>query len=179
MADRLLRGRLWVPLIGVLLTGIVFLNVALLEVNGSIARMDTRSAELRRDNAALRMRVARLGSSERIQRAAAARGFVAAAPGDVGYLSARPGDAPEAARALERWPAPAPSPAAASTESGADTNSAPATTGATTSAGSAETASRASADQPSTAGGTASEDSTESPAPPTESGGAEVGAATP
>jgi hypothetical protein len=90
----------------VLLAGIVFLNVALLEVNGSIARMDTRAADLARENSALRMRVARLGSSERIQREAAGRGFVAAAPGRVTYLNAGPGDAVVAARALERWPEP-------------------------------------------------------------------------
>ena len=104
LLDRLLRGRLWVALIALLLTGIVFLNVALLEINGSIARMDARAAELRRDNSALRMRVARLGSSERIQRTAADRGFVAPPPGEVGYLVGRPGDAAAAARALERWP---------------------------------------------------------------------------
>ena len=179
LADRLLRGRLWVPLIGVLLTGIVFLNVALLEVNGSIARMDTRSAELRRDNAALRMRVARLGSSERIQRSAAGRGFVAAVPGEVGYLSAQPGDAPAAARALERWPPPRPSPAPASAESGDRPDSAAASTGATTSAASTENASGASVDEPSTVGGTSSEDSTDSPTSQTESGGAEAATASP
>lgn len=107
LLDRLLRGRLWVALIALLLTGIVFLNVALLEINGSIARMDARASELRRDNSALRMRVARLGSSERIQRTAADRGFVAPPPGEVGYLVGRPGDAAAAARALERWPSAA------------------------------------------------------------------------
>jgi cell division protein FtsL len=113
LVDRLLRGRLWVALIALLLTGIVFLNVALLEVNGSIARMDARAAELRRDNSALRMRVARLGSSERIQRSAADRGFTATPPGEVGYLVSRPGDAAAAARALERWPERRPSAVAA------------------------------------------------------------------
>lgn len=110
LLDRLLRGRAWVALIAVLLTGIVFLNVALLEINGSIARMDARAAALKRENADLRMRVARLGSSERIRRAAAAEGFVAAAPGDVGYLVPRADDASAAARALEGWETPRPAP---------------------------------------------------------------------
>jgi cell division protein FtsL len=105
--DRLLRGRAWVALIAVLLTGIVFLNVALLELNGSIARMDSRAAGLKRENADLTMRVARLGSSERIQRAAAAQGFVGTPPGAVGYLGTREDDASAAARALERWRPPA------------------------------------------------------------------------
>ena len=106
--DRLLRGRAWVALIGVLLTGIVFLNVALLELNGGIARMDAKAAELKRENAALRMRVARLGSSERIQQAAAGRGFVPSEPGKVGYLVPRWGDVARAARALEDWRLPPP-----------------------------------------------------------------------
>ncbi len=177
LADRLLRGRLWVPLIAVLLTGIVFLNVALLEVNGSIARMDTRSAEQRRDNAALRMRVARLGSSERIQRSAAGRGFVPVVPGEVGYLSARPGDAPVAARALERWPAPRPRPEPASAESGTDPASSASAAGAS-SAGTAETASGTSVGDPSTAGETPSDDPTDSAASETEPG-AGAGTATP
>lgn len=108
LLDRLLRGRVWVALIAVLLTGIVFLNVALLELNGGIARTDARVSELRGENAVLRLRVARLGSSERIRRAAEARGFVAAPPGQVGYLSLGSADASRAARALERWRPPSP-----------------------------------------------------------------------
>lgn len=108
LIDRLLRGRVWVALITALLTGIVFLNVALLELNGRIARADLRVSELRGENADLRLRVAHLGSSERIRRAAEARGFVAAPPGQVGYLGLRPADAERAARALERWRSPSP-----------------------------------------------------------------------
>ncbi|MBA3421118.1 MAG: hypothetical protein H0U12_04385, partial [Thermoleophilaceae bacterium] len=108
LLDRLLRGRVWVALIAVLLTGIVFLNVALLELNGGIARTDARVSELRGENAVMRLRVARLGSSERIRRAAEASGFVAAPPGQVGYLSRGAADADRAARALERWRSPSP-----------------------------------------------------------------------
>jgi hypothetical protein len=104
LLDRLLGGRVWVVLFAVLLAGIVFLNVSLLELNGGIARTDARNAELRRENAELRMRVARLGSTERIQRAAAAGGLVPAPPGRVGYLRPRPDDAFRAADALEDWP---------------------------------------------------------------------------
>jgi hypothetical protein len=103
VVDGLLRERLWVALIAVLLTGIVFLNVALLDLNGVIARTDARVSELRDENAVLRLRVARLASSERIRRAAEARGFVAARPGQVGYLRPHDADPERAARALERW----------------------------------------------------------------------------
>ncbi|HLL86090.1 MAG TPA: hypothetical protein VK387_02130 [Thermoleophilaceae bacterium] len=134
MVDRLLRGRAWVALIAGLLAGIVFLNVSLLELNSGIARTDKRAADLRRDNAALRMRVARLGASERIQRAAAAaRGFVAARPGHVGYLKHRRGDAARAARALEDWwPPPPPRESAATAVTGGSASPAGAArTGAT------------------------------------------------
>ncbi len=114
LVDRLLRGRVWVALLAALLTGIVFLNVALLELNGGIARTDARLSELRGENAVLRLRVARLASSERIRRAAEARGFRTAPPGEVGYLGLRADDAERAARALEHWrsSSPAAAPAA-------------------------------------------------------------------
>lgn len=110
LIDRLLRGRAWVVCVGALLAGIVFLNVSLLELNGGIARVDARAAALKRENAELRSRVAELGSSERIQQAALARGFALPAPGDVRYLKAREGaDGRRAARLLaSAAPDPAP-----------------------------------------------------------------------
>jgi hypothetical protein len=142
LLDRLLRGRAWVALTAVLLVGIVFLNVNLLEINGSIARMDTHAAELKRENAALRMRIAQLGSSERIQAAAARLGFVPVEPGSVGYLTATRANAARAARALEGWrPPPIPgegaAPSLAASRGGAPATSAGAS--ASPSAGSTET----------------------------------------
>jgi cell division protein FtsL len=92
LVDRLLRGRAWVVGIGVLLAGIVFFNVALLELNGGLARTEARVAKLKRANAELRLRVGDLASSERIQEAAAMQGFVLPAPRDVTYLRPRPGE---------------------------------------------------------------------------------------
>src|SRR5947208_2024911 len=48
LLDRLLRGRLWVGCIGLLLAGIVFLNVSLLELNQEIAHTGARAARTRR-----------------------------------------------------------------------------------------------------------------------------------
>jgi cell division protein FtsL len=87
--DALLRGRAWIALVGVLLVGIVFFNVDLLRLNREIARTSEQSAGLKRMNSRLLLELARLGSSERIQEAAAARGLVLPAPGDVRYLRAR------------------------------------------------------------------------------------------
>ena len=105
--DRLLTGRVWIVLLAVLLAGIVSANVALLEMNAGIARTTEKVAALKRENSRLRLEAARLGSSERIQRAAADLGLVLPAPGEVRYLDARPGDA---ALALKRMSAPTPIP---------------------------------------------------------------------
>lgn len=88
---------------GLLLVGIVFLNVSLLGLNSGIAVTADQAADLRRQNADLRLEVAKLGSSERIQQVAESRGFVMPAPGEVTYLEADPNaDGRTAARALGR-----------------------------------------------------------------------------
>lgn len=101
--DRLLTGRIWIVLLAVLLAGIVFANVALLEMNHGIAQTTEKVSALKRENSRLRLEAAKLGSSERIQRAAADLGLVLPAPGEVRYLDARPGDA---ALALKKMTAP-------------------------------------------------------------------------
>src|SRR6188472_704139 len=69
--DRLLRGRAWIWLIGIMLGGIVFMQVSLLKLNSGISRSVETAATLERVNAGLETEVARLSSGERIQRAAA------------------------------------------------------------------------------------------------------------
>ena len=103
--DRLLTGRIWIVLLAVLLAGIVTANVSLLEMNSGIAQTTEKVAALKRENSRLRLEAAKLGSSERIQRAAADLGLVLPPPGEVRYLEARPGDA---ALALKHMSAPAP-----------------------------------------------------------------------
>ncbi len=95
--DALLAGRGWIVLIGLLLAGIVFFNVDLLQMNRDIARDAERAATLKRENGRLRLDVARLASSERIQEAAARLGLVLPAPGEVRYLKARPAVDPQRA----------------------------------------------------------------------------------
>jgi cell division protein FtsL len=74
----------------VLLAGIVFFNVDLLQMNRDIARDADRISTLKRENARLLLEEARLASSERIQESAAQLGLVLPAPGEVRYLKARP-----------------------------------------------------------------------------------------
>jgi cell division protein FtsL len=90
LLDALLSGRGWIALVFVLLAGIVFFNVDLLQMNRDIARNADRISALKRENARLLLDEARLASSERIQEAAAQLGFVLPAPGEVRYLKARP-----------------------------------------------------------------------------------------
>jgi cell division protein FtsL len=102
--DRLLTGRAWIVLVGGLLAGIVFVNVALLELNAGIARTSEQVSALKRENGRLRLQAARLGSTERIQQAAARIGLVLPAPGQVRYLKARP--VRDARRALAQMRSP-------------------------------------------------------------------------
>jgi cell division protein FtsL len=88
--DTLLTGRIWIGLIGVLLAGIVFFNVDLLQMNREITQMADKATQIKRENDRLRHDYARLASSERIQEAAAALGLVYPAAGEVRYLDSKP-----------------------------------------------------------------------------------------
>lgn len=133
--DRLLSGRLWIGLVFLLLVGIVFFNVDLLGMNRDIARTAERSESIKRENARLRGDIARLGSSERIQKVAADGGLVLPAPGEVRYLKPNPGA--DARNALAQLKAP---PQTATTP-----EIPPAQTGGSESAGEAQTQTQAQA----------------------------------
>jgi cell division protein FtsB len=100
LVDRVLRGPVWVVMLGVLLAGIVFLNVSVLELNRGIAQTDAKAGALERTNSSLRERVGRLDSGERIQALAAARGFVMPQPGAVTFVRPRASDAKLAAERI-------------------------------------------------------------------------------
>jgi cell division protein FtsL len=102
--DALLSGRGWIALVFVLLAGIVFFNVDLLQMNREIAGNAEKISTLKREIARHRLDVARLASSERIQESAAALGLVLPAPGEVRYLTARP--TLDAKQAVKRITAP-------------------------------------------------------------------------
>jgi len=103
MLDRLLHGRGWIALVFLLLVGIVFFNVDLLRMNRDIAATADRAGDVKRSNARLRTELAKLGSSERIQRVAADAGLVMPAPGEVRYLSSSPTvDARRAAKRIDK-----------------------------------------------------------------------------
>ncbi len=88
--DRLVRGRAWIPVLGVLLTGIVAMQVSMLKLNASIGRSIERNTALQSQNQQLRASVATLADDQRIERIAAGMGMIMPAPAAVGFLSAQP-----------------------------------------------------------------------------------------
>jgi cell division protein FtsL len=104
MVDRILRGRVWIWAIGILLGGIVAMQVSLLKLNSGISHSVEQAGTLERVNADLETEVARLSSGERIQQVAAEEGMVAPSAGDVGFLRARPQTDPRLA--VERMQSP-------------------------------------------------------------------------
>ena len=86
LVDGLLRGRACVAIVFVLLVGVVFSNVSLLEMNKGIAATNAKATAVEQENAKLRRQIAPLSSSERIQTEAVKRGYSLPAAGDVGYI---------------------------------------------------------------------------------------------
>ena len=83
-------GLAWIIVAGVLLAGIVALNVAVLRLNIRLDHMNTKSQQLQAENAALGAQLSGAVSSPRIQALAKARGFVPADPTTIGYVDLAP-----------------------------------------------------------------------------------------
>ena len=102
VVDGLLRGRVWIWLVGLLLGGIVAMQVSMLKLNTGISRAVTTMGTLERQNANLEADIARLSASDRVRDAALAEGMVAPAAGSMEFLKARPERDPvQAARRMQ------------------------------------------------------------------------------
>lgn len=88
--DRVVRGRAWIPLLGVLLAGIVAAQVEILKLGASMGRSLEQTSTLTNQNEQLRGSVAALADDQRIERLAGAMGMVLPPAGAVGYLVAGP-----------------------------------------------------------------------------------------
>jgi hypothetical protein len=86
--DRLVRGRVWILALGVMLAGIVAMQVEVLKLGASIGRSVQRSSVLSVRNEQLQASVASLADDQRIERLAAGMGMVMAPPGAAGFLDA-------------------------------------------------------------------------------------------
>jgi cell division protein FtsL len=84
-------GILWIAVSGVLLAGVVFVNVAVLRANLSLDSSTNQRAKLRAENQALQSQLASALASPKIQaRAQHQLGLVAADPSATRYLNLAP-----------------------------------------------------------------------------------------
>jgi cell division protein FtsL len=87
LLDRIIRGRVWIPLLGVLLVGIVAMQVTVLKLNAGIGRSLQQTTALQGENELLRANVARLSDSERIEALAARLGMVMPPPQEDRFIT--------------------------------------------------------------------------------------------
>jgi hypothetical protein len=87
LLDRLVRGRMWIPLLGVLLAGVVATQVEVLRLNASMGHALHQSASLLVRNEALRASVAELSDDARIERLAAGMGMVMPGPTTLSFVN--------------------------------------------------------------------------------------------
>jgi hypothetical protein len=87
LLDRIVRGRAWIPLLGVMLAGIVAMQVEVLKLSASMGQSIERSTSLLSRNEILRASVAGLADDQRIERLAAGMGMLMPAPDAVDFLA--------------------------------------------------------------------------------------------
>ena len=97
---RMTRGRAWIGVLGMLLVGIVALNVITLSFAASSGHISQNIQALEEDNSVARSRDARLSGAGRIAHDAATLGLSAAAVEQVGSIQASPRDIETAAQRL-------------------------------------------------------------------------------
>jgi cell division protein FtsL len=86
-AQRRVRGGIaWIAAFAVVLTGVVALNVVVLQVNMRVSRLDKAQIELQAQNAALASQVSSAASAQRIEQAAHRLGYVPAPATDTSYI---------------------------------------------------------------------------------------------
>src|SRR5207248_1488188 len=79
----------WIPVLGIMLAGIVAMQVEVLKLNAGIGRSMQQTTQLNARNEVLRASVAQLSDDQRIESVAARMGMIMPAPSAVGFLSAR------------------------------------------------------------------------------------------
>ena len=94
------RGRRWILLLGLLLGGIVALNVWGLSMSASTTGSAAKIDDLERANTVLQAKIAKRSSSDRVQALAAGLGLDSPTPKAVRYLKSEGADAAAAARRL-------------------------------------------------------------------------------
>jgi hypothetical protein len=154
LLDRLVRGRAWIPVLGVMLVGIVAMQVELLKLNADTGRSIELIGSLQSRNDLLRAQVGSASDPNRIERLASRMGMTMPSPESITFVK---GDSASVRRALARirvpnlaafeaalrasnaastLPAPTPSAPAPANGTGQGTNATPTAGGSSTSASS-------------------------------------------
>jgi glucose/arabinose dehydrogenase len=97
---RMTRGRAWIGVLGVLLVGIVALNVVTLSFAASSGKIDEQTTALEKENSVLGSREAQRFSTARIRQEAAAQGLVMPTVEAPTLIEAGPDDVATAAQRL-------------------------------------------------------------------------------
>jgi hypothetical protein len=97
---RMTRGRAWIAVLGVLLAGIVTLNVITLSLAAGAGPVDQNIQALDEENSLLRSRDAQRSGAARVRHDAASLGLSAAAADEIDVVRASPRDVETAARRL-------------------------------------------------------------------------------
>jgi len=97
---RMTRGRAWIGVLGLLLAGIVALNVITLSLAATAGQIDQNIQALDQENPILRSRDAKLSSATRVRHDAASLGLAATTTDRIGYVEASPRDVAVAAQRL-------------------------------------------------------------------------------
>ena len=88
---RAFGGVAWIVLFGILLAGVVAINVAVLQLNVQLGKLGTERVQLRADTARLRSQLSSAGAAAQIESQAKARlGLVRADPTTTSYLELPP-----------------------------------------------------------------------------------------
>jgi cell division protein FtsL len=104
--DRIVRGRAWIALLGVMLAGIVYMQVEVLKLGHTIGTATMQISTLQARNEQLRVNVATLSGVQRIEQLAERQGMVLPPPSGVGFVAGGPGQL-QAALANIKAPDPA------------------------------------------------------------------------
>jgi hypothetical protein len=97
---RLTRGRAWIAVLGVLLTGIVAVNVVTLSLAASVGHIYQNTGALEEENSLLRSRDAERSGSARVRSDAAEIGLLMPTSDQIGSVRAGPNDVAVAAQRL-------------------------------------------------------------------------------
>ncbi len=185
--DRLVRGRAWIPLLGVILVAIVGLRVGVLKLGSSVGRELQQATALESSNQLLRSQVSELSGNQRIEGLAAKLGMEMPGPEDIHFVTAQVGTHVGAAIGNIQTPAAGTFLAGLASERQADGDTAPAasttSTGTVSSGSTSASTTGATSDSTSTltgAGATAGAGATSTGTVPTgDTGATSTGTALP